>query len=201
MECFPQDKPFYNWINANEKLYEHRFREVTIPLPTWFMARKVFWQVGPFLEERYHPEDLDFFLRFTARFETLYKVNEKLLRYRIHENQASFKMHRNLLMEYKARHFSRFVETHWKDSTFMIWGCGRDAKKFYKYLSEAAKARVTHFLEIDEKKHNLIYQGKKILPIEAVEPPFVCCVTIGKNNGIEEKLGKFEPGKDYFQLT
>jgi len=56
-----------------------------------------------------------------------------------------------------------------------------------------------HFL--CSNKHGLMYEDIRIAPIESVSPPFVCCVTIGKNNGIEEKLKPFANGKDYFQLT
>ncbi len=122
-------------------------------------------------------------------------------------------------MQYKAQYFSRFVVTQKGWASFQIWGCGRDAKQFFKHLSPEAKARVSNFLEIDRfkrrtsvckhfltflfisNKHGMIYNEIRILPIESVSPPFVCCVTIGKNNGIEDKLKPFVHGVDYLQVT
>ena len=204
MECFPTKSPFYAFVNSlvlSSDLMAFRFREVTTPLPTWFMHRSVWEKTGSFLELRDHPEDMDFFLRHTQRGGLLFKLAEELLRYRIHDSQATHRMHRNLLLEYKARLFSQSVEGWPKWKTFQIWGCGRDAKKFFKFLSPAVRSRVSHFLEIDANKHGLLYQDIPIVDISEVRPPFVCCVTIGKNNGIEQKLAPFLNGTDYFQLT
>ena len=141
-----------------------------------------------------------------------------LLRYRIHDGQSTHRMHRNLLMQHKALHFSRFAVEHWKQGfqvsplsephvifrsfcvSCQIWGNGRDGKRFYKSLTAEARALVLCFLEIDQRKHGLLYDGKKIVDIAEAAPPFVCCVAIGKNNGIEEKLAPFQNGSDYFQL-
>ncbi len=47
-----------------------------------------------------------------------------------------------------------------------------------------------------------MFQGRvPIKPVADVAPPFVCCVAIGKRNGIEERLAPFTPGTDYFQIA
>ena len=204
MNCFPNRKPFYEWINSlvlAPDLLAYRFREITVPLPTWFIRRSVFCKCGMFLEaQKYEPEDLDWFLRFLQNGGTLFKVSEPLLKYRIHENQSSNQMHRKLLMKVKVGYFETFAKANLTQG-FMIWGSGRDGKDFFRNLSEEGRKLVLNFVEISPKKIGLSYEGKKILGIEAVKPPFVCCVAIGKNNGIEEKLEPYQAGVDYYQIT
>lgn len=205
VQCFPEsEKPFFDWLNSlttTHDLMAYRFREVTVTCPTWFMSRQLFLRVGYFTEKPDFPEDMDFFFRH-LRFEdaSLIKVAEKLLRYRIHPNQQSYRIHRNALLQIKALFFSEFVVKHWPKG-FMFWGCGRDGKKFFKFLSKQAQDLVTCFLEIDEQKRQGLRHGKPVLDVSEVKSPFVCCVTIGKNNGIEEKLKSFISGEDYFQIT
>ncbi len=203
---FPTNSPFYDAVNAivdPDELIAHRFREITCPLPTWFVSRQTLAKTGHFLSLRDHPEDLDFFLRHIERGGCLAKIAIPLLNYRIHSAQLSRRIHRNLLMQYKAKHFCEFLKNSNFWQKFQIWGSGRDGKKFFKYLDDEIKLRVSAFLEISEKRRKTTPKLGEIslLGIEHAKPPFVSCVSAGKkNNGMTEKLEGFRPGTDYFQM-
>ena len=91
MNCFPRKMPFYEWINTltkQEDLIAFRFREITTPLPTWFFSRKVWDSIGYMEEQKDYPEDLQFFLTHLQQNGSLFKIDQVLLDYRIHENQG-----------------------------------------------------------------------------------------------------------------
>lgn len=166
------------------------------------MSRKVWDTSGPYDQGPNAIEDMNFFYRHLKRGGSLWKVGgAPLLHYRIHDGQISRRIHRNVLLQLKAAAFSEWVcsSSLWKD--FGIWGCGRDGRKFYGFLSEDAKKLVRCFYEIDPRKGGAYQDKVKLFPVEEVVAPFVCCVSIGKNNGIEEKLARFVAGSDYFQIT
>jgi hypothetical protein len=165
------------------------------------MSRALWDRVGPYEQQSDAVEDMQFFYKHILSGGRLHKVGgDPLLQYRIHGGQISHKIHRNVLLRIKATAFSAWVTAHWP-AGFGIWGCGRDGKKFYHSLSDDAKRLVRCFYEIDERRGTL-FQG--LVPIKSlaeVAAPFVCCVSIGKRNGIEERLAPYSAGVDYFQIT
>jgi len=77
----------------------------------------------------------------------------------------------------------------------------------YILLFIDAQNLVSCFLEMHPNKIDTIYHDANshksvdIKSITHVKPPFLCCVSINRANGIEEKLSSFVAGVDYFQVT
>lgn len=75
---------YTDWCNrlTNDQLFTHRFREVTIIQPTWYLSREVFDAVGGYLPDMDQPEDMVFFYKHLSLGGGLYKVPKELLYYR-----------------------------------------------------------------------------------------------------------------------
>lgn len=74
----------------------------------------------------------------------------------------SFRTSRKLLLQLRALAFQQSVirvDRFWNtgEKHFVIWGCGRDGKDFFKALDEDIKERVYCFVDVDEKKLNAGY--------------------------------------------
>ena len=120
----------------------------------------------------------------------------------------------------------------------MIWGCGRDARRFFRALRVQDQQRVRAFVEIDKKKlrkgvfhthppyrcdiaarlardRGLPPPAKKTastwkqvsIPIvpandKLAVPPVVACVTLDRDNGIEDDLEAtgWKLGVDIYQF-
>ena len=78
-----------------------------------------------------------------------------------HRSQ-SFRTSRKLLLQLRVLAFQNSIlrkNSFWNkgEKYFVIWGCGRDGKDFYKALDEDLKERVYCFVDIDIKKLNAGY--------------------------------------------
>ena len=87
-----------------------------------------------------------------------------LVTYRHNQNHLSqsFRTSRKLLLQLRVLAFQRNVirsNSSWNEGGrhFVIWGCGRDGKDFFKALDEDLKERVYCFVDIDVKKLNAGY--------------------------------------------
>ncbi len=87
-----------------------------------------------------------------------------LVTYRHVENaqSQSFRTSRKLLLQLRALAFQKsIIRTHpsWntQDKHFVIWGCGRDGKDFFKALDPDVQERVYCFVDVDAKKLNAGY--------------------------------------------
>ncbi len=119
-------------------------------------------------------EDLRFFhshLQLNGRLRVhrtpLATAGEKVLplvTYRHVENaqSQSFRTSRKLLLQLRALAFQKSViriDPSWNtnDKWFVIWGCGRDGKDFFKALDPDIQDRVYCFVDVDAKKLNAGY--------------------------------------------
>ena len=103
----------------------HRFRECTLLMPTWFMARAVFEAGGGFREEKC--EDLLFLLAHAGRGGALHRVDgEPLVLYRWHADAATHSIPRAVVHRHRVAAIEAQVLAHWP--RFTIWGAGRDGR-------------------------------------------------------------------------
>jgi len=78
-------------------------------------------------------------------------------------NQSqSFRTSRKLLLQLRSLAFQNSViriDPHWNidEKRFVIWGCGRDGKDFFKSLDQDIQERVYCFVDVDAKKLNAGY--------------------------------------------
>jgi len=141
---------YQKWCNELDQkhLYLHQFRECTMIQPTWFLKRSTFEKIGKYDEGAVGtPEDLIFFLEHLKLGGWLYKIEKPLVTYRYHDQATSFKVHRLKMLEIRTKHFEERIISQWK--SFSIWGCGRDGKKFYSFLSVENKRKVAAFADIN----------------------------------------------------
>lgn len=111
--------PFTEWHNtlrAPHQMMAYRFREVSLPQPTWFMSRAVWDRSGPYPQHCDAIEDMAFFYAHLRNQGTLVKVPSTLLQYRIHGGQISKRIHRNVLLRVKAEAFSEWALRNWSTS-------------------------------------------------------------------------------------
>mmetsp|Transcript_63931 Transcript_63931/g.73505 ORF Transcript_63931/g.73505 Transcript_63931/m.73505 type:complete len:555 (+) Transcript_63931:20-1684(+) len=77
------------------------------------------------------------------------------------EQSQSFRTSRKLLLQLRALAFQQNVvrkDPFWNiNEHFVIWGCGRDGKDFYKSLDPDLQQRVYCFVDVDIKKLNAGY--------------------------------------------
>uniref|UniRef100_A0A6B2LEU5 Glycosyltransferase 2-like domain-containing protein n=1 Tax=Arcella intermedia TaxID=1963864 RepID=A0A6B2LEU5_9EUKA len=212
-ERFPPESTqrYSNWCNniTPEQLYTQRFREVTIIQPTWFYERVIWDRLGGYEPAKGLPEDLIFFLKHLEQGGKLHKVPVPLLKYRYHTTMTSSGISRKTLLSYRVQAFERTVLRDPKWSSFMIWGCGRDGKTFYKTLSAQNQLKVVGFCDVNP---NLIgtsivlnHQTKHKIPVlhwNQMKAPFVTCVAFDRYDQFETNLKSlnFIEGIDYFPL-
>ena len=201
---------YIRWANGmgQSQLVHHRFRECTLLMPTWFMARADFVHAGGFREEQC--EDLLLLLAHVAGGGTLHRVDQPLVTYRYHASAATHSIPRRLVQRHRAAALEADVLRHWP--SFSIWGCGRDGRELFKALSPAARARVACFVDVDAKKIGVDYvYGEHRVAVEhwsRVRPPFVTCVALERTGGaFEANLASLcntldlAEGTDYFHFN
>jgi len=140
----------------------------------------------------------------------LYKVEKDLLLYRYHATMTSHKISRATLMEYRVRAFEQQILSNPSWATFMIWGCGRDGKKFYKTLPEIHQQKVIAFCDVNPRKIGtkmvLNHQTKHSIPVlhwTQILPPFVTCVALDRFTEFENNLTSLnlKEGINFFHLV
>lgn len=212
---------YVDWSNnLNEKqLYTQIYTSFgpTVINPTWFCSRKVFNQCGPFSEvQRGNPEDLLFFYKHLDSGGMVLKIDKPLLKYRYHENAATFSVHEDTIWDVRISQIEKNVLDKW--SKFTIWNAGKQGRKFYRSLSPENRAKVSALCDVDPKKISkgfytceLVKNSKNdvppkipILHFTQAIAPFIICVKLGMSNGAFEEnlksLGLVE-GKDYFHFN
>ncbi|KAH9103161.1 hypothetical protein LEN26_015358 [Aphanomyces euteiches] len=180
------------WANSltQEQLVLQQYRECTIIMPTWFMARERFQFVGGFEEAKTEatiPEDLIFFLKHLEMGGTLMKADEKLVIYRHSSGSVCSKLPRRTLLRTRLASLERRVLSQW--TSFTVWGCGRDGKNFFNDLSEENKRKVVAFCDVNEKKIGTKHHDREtrlnipIIHFSQAVPPIICCVSMGRTDG------------------
>ena len=197
---------YAEWANtiSAAQLVLHRFRECTLLMPTWFMARAVFEAGGGFREEKC--EDLLFLLAHAGRGGALHRVDgEPLVLYRWHADAATHSIPRAVVHRHRVAAIEAQVLAHWP--RFTIWGAGRDGRAFFKALAPETRARVAAFADVDPKKVGTDYQFFEhrvpVVHFAAAAPPFVLCVALDRTAGaFEANLAslKLTEGVDYFHF-
>ena len=208
------------WANgmSERELVLHRFRECTLLMPTWFMARSTFYAgggggkdgvSGGFREEKC--EDMLFLQAHVLRGGALRRVDgEPLVVYRYHADAASHAIPRRTILRHRVEAIEAAVLSPkardgdgWR--SFTIWGAGRDGREFFKALTPATRARVAAFCDVDPTKVGTDYQFYEwrvpVVHFRDATPPFVTCVALDRTHGAFEanlaSLGLTE-GVDYF---
>jgi len=177
---------------GERELLLQSFRETTLQMPTWAMARATFDAVGGFPCEP--AEDLIFFHRFLELFAHLHPhpllragcAQAPLLLYRWSGNSMSAGVDRGCLLRARAAAFERRVLSRPAWARFTIWGAGQDGKRFLAALSTDARARVTALADIDPRKVGCSYTNHRLqpaltLPVVAVRDirgPAAVCVSM-----------------------
>jgi len=183
---------YEQWANrlSNEEMILEQFRENTVQMPTWAMARKCFDDVRGGFEESPpdsgEAEDTIFFHKHldihaeenkrrgkfpflraaapvTATSEGCHRREEPLLYYRWTETSGTSRVPRRRLLDLRVSIFEARVLSQPLWNEFQIWGCGRDARNFITALSANAKKKIVAILDLDEKKIGKMYNN---LPIE-----------------------------------
>lgn len=177
---------------SGRELWLQQFREVTLILPTWFMARAAFEAAGRFPEAspeaEGEAEDLFFFHAhidaFLAAARTqageggaaraaepaghgcLVRVGDAaapVLRYRYLESSGSWRTPRRKLLSIRVRAFERRVLGAGGEwARFTVWGAGRDGRHFIAELSPAARARIRAICDVDPKKIGSEYYNHRL---------------------------------------
>ena len=83
-------------------------------------------------------------------------------RHSLNDQSQSFRTSRKLLLQLRALAFQQSVirsDPLWNigQQHFVIWGCGRDGKDFFKALDKDLQERVYCFVDVDAKKLNAGY--------------------------------------------
>ena len=145
---------YTEWANSldDQGVMAHAFRECTLLQPTWFCHASVFARVGGYDEEGL-AEDLKFFYAALEAGVLLAKIDHVCVVYHYSQDSLSWSVPRKLLLSIRVAAFERMVLPEW--DSFMIWGAGRDGKAVYRALSDAGKAKVAAFVDIDPGKLKL----------------------------------------------
>ncbi|KFD48956.1 hypothetical protein M513_10197 [Trichuris suis] len=167
--------------------------------PTWFLSRRLFEEVGGFVEyAEPYPEDLDFMYRALKIGATLFRVDEELVIYRHHSACASLLISEQQIWNIRISHFISDVLQHWE--AFTIWNAGRQGRRFFKSLPSWCQDRVICMCDVDKRKvfqgvYELYDQKKRavlrrvpIIPVHEANPPLVICVKLDMTNGQLEAL-------------
>ena len=198
---------YTKWANglSQDELILHRFKECTLLMPTWFMSRTDFNLAGAFQER--DCEDLLMLHSHVSRGGGLRRAGQDpLVEYRFHENAASHRISRKILLKLRVSLFEQQIlgsQYGWVE--FSIWGVGRDGRAFFQALSEAGRSRVKAFCDVNPRKIGGEYVFRKfripIIHYKDVKAPFVTCVALDRTNGEFEanlaSLGLFQ-GKHYY---
>ncbi|KAK8803274.1 hypothetical protein WA158_000968 [Blastocystis sp. Blastoise] len=183
------------WMNqlTDSDLMKYQYREVLVIQPTWFMNRAVFDRVGGYKEDFSliaYPEDLDFYHRHLDTGGLLKIVPEVLLMYRMHGDNTCWKIPRRTILRIKLAALQRRVLCHW--DTFSVWGAGRDGRNFVNDLEPEFRKKVICFGDVDVNKIGTRYKNPltdvdlPIVHFSELKPPVICCVAMGRTNGIFE---------------
>jgi hypothetical protein len=177
---------YEQWANrlSNEEMILEQFRENTVQMPTWAMARKCFDDVPGGFEESPpdsgEAEDTIFFHKHLdihaeenkrrGKFPILRAASddgcnreEPLLYYRWTETSGTSRVPRRRLLDLRVSIFEARVLSKPLWNEFQIWGCGRDARNFVTALSANAKKKIVAIVDLDDKKIGKMYNN---LPIE-----------------------------------
>ncbi|KAJ8927882.1 hypothetical protein NQ314_019626 [Rhamnusium bicolor] len=145
-------------------------------------------KVGGFFEsKRGTPEDLVFFNKHLDLGGKICRVDECLLIYTFHSNQATLSIHEDTIWNLRLERLEKVVLNNW--SKFTIWNAGKQGRKLYNSLSQENKSKVEALCDVDKNKI-----GHKYTPFDPVErksgpeidiihfkdaiPPFVICMKI-----------------------
>ncbi|KNC47648.1 glycosyltransferase family 2 protein [Thecamonas trahens ATCC 50062] len=178
----PGSTPRYAaWANSlsQDQLVTHRFRECTLIQPTWFLPRASFAWIGGY-EAAGLAEDFKFLLTWVCRGGVLARLDAVALVYTYSAGSLSWKVPQALLRKIRVEAFEQQVlgiggeagaarpatlpAQPW--AAFAIWGAGKDAKAFFRALSDEAKARVTCFADIDPAKLSVgTYPDTVLVPV------------------------------------
>ena len=227
----PESTPYYTeWLNklcTPEQLHQQCFRECTLICPSWMYSRAVFDRIaahrcssGAFVESSEHvlaaaqisrvPEDLYFFLDHLLLQGKLSRVSQSLITYRYTPNGWSLGSKRLDLQKVRARYLEVMVLDQWP--SFQIWGYGKDGRKFLKLIAPKSCAKVSAFLDVDDKKISLgqfyCSEARKNIPIkhfrDSTGDPIIICVASKRTLGLLEaniaQLGLRE-GLDFYHFA
>jgi len=205
------------WANmmTQRELHLEQFRECTVLLPTWCMARSIAQAVGGFVEAlpgSGEAEDLIFFQKHLALH---YAENSKhdlpsilragdyphnpVLLYRWSPQSASSRCSRRRLLQVRAQAFEERILSTPSWEKFVVWGAGRDAKNFMNEISSSARTRVAAMIDIDPRKTGRQYTNSQVpdqSPVPIVHfskaprglPVVVCVAKRRKGSGHEGEL-------------
>ncbi|CAG9831610.1 unnamed protein product [Diabrotica balteata] len=169
----------------------------TVIMPTWFLYRAHFDKVGGFVEKgKGTPEDLIFFYKHLDLGGKIVRVDECLLIYRFHSDQATFSVHQDTIWNLRVDRLQKEILSDWPQ--FTIWNAGKQGKKLYNSLSKENQAKVVAFCDVDGNKIGKPYipynpndrKGKKkmieIVHFKDALPPLVICVKMDMTGGVFE---------------
>jgi hypothetical protein len=181
------------WSNglSEAQLALQAFRETTLAMPTWAMARATFDAVGGFQTQP--AEDFLFLHRFLdlrgrdAR--PLLRVGsaeQPLVLYRWSQGSMTSSVGRDVLLRAKAAAFERRVLSLPGWARYTVWGAGRDGKQFVAELSPAARARIACLADVDPRKVGARYVNHRLTPplslpivhVRDITGPAAVCVSM-----------------------
>lgn len=205
------------WANSLSPLQLHMqsftSHGPTVIMPTWFCTRLLYDDIGGFSElGRGEPEDLIFFYSHLRRRGRVVRAPQELLVYRYHDEAASFSVSESRIWDLRVREFEERVLEDWPH--FTIWSAGKQGRRLYRSLSQAARDKVECFCDVDVNKignhYTFEYSDQRpkpkvpIVHFRNARPPFVLCVKMDLTGGqFEENLNslELEEGKDYYHFN
>jgi glycosyltransferase involved in cell wall biosynthesis len=186
-------------------LFVYSFRDVPLAMPTVSCLRRVWEDVGAFVEGRGISEDLWFQYGAMERGYVLDKLaGEPLVRYRYHDRMTSNILTRLHMLSVRVAAFERLVMLKEGWESFSIWGAGRDGKEFFKLLSDDAKTRVCAWGEVNPRKIGKDIYGVPVVHWSELTPPIATCVALDRREReFEDNLASLRllPGVDYVHIN
>jgi hypothetical protein len=220
---FSRDPPgsterYTNWANCltPQQFYSQAYTShgPTVIMPTWFMKRDVYNNVGGFDESgKGTPEDLIFFYKHLSLGGKILHVDQELLIFRYHADAETFSVLESTIWDLRMSELQSKVLNQWK--AFSIWNAGKQGRKFFRSLSMENQQNVICFCDVDQKKIDkkvYIYEEshecpKPKIPIvhfSQVKPPLIICMKQDLTSGQFEKnlrsLNLVE-GQDFFHFN
>mmetsp|Transcript_13577 Transcript_13577/g.31847 ORF Transcript_13577/g.31847 Transcript_13577/m.31847 type:complete len:562 (+) Transcript_13577:100-1785(+) len=112
------------------------------------------------------------------------------------DQSQSFRTSRKLLLQLRVLAFQKNVlraNSSWNEGGryFVIWGCGRDGKDFFKALDEDLKERVYCFVDVDVKKLNVgyyVYTKAQRTKIKQTQDTAILCMRKKNQKGTSRKI-------------
>ncbi|WP_456277646.1 glycosyltransferase [Bacillus sp. AK128] len=180
---------FQEWYNSAHSDEEIR---KTLPIgnclnhPSVMFRSESILATGLYKPQFQLAEDYELFIRLSG-FGKMYKLTERLLKYRIHSNQLSSTYNqKQRLVDAKIK--ATYLKNHVllaRDSNILIWGAGNGGQLLYHAITEEGY-KVKGFVDKDMNKWGKMIEGVKVHNPEDIQDWSFDFIIIASQPGREE---------------